>query len=168
MSDPTATGAEPTHDQMTAHLRRANRVAKRAMALGRHPFGAILVAPDHETVLMEQGNVSTVEHAESLLARIASLNFSPDYLWGCTLYTNFEPCAMCSGTIYWANIGRIVFGMTEARLLEFTGADAENPTMSVPARYVFDHCQKPVALHGPIPEMEEEIAALHQSFWKGG
>ena len=31
------------------HLRRANEVAARAMSLGRHPFGAILVAPDGET-----------------------------------------------------------------------------------------------------------------------
>ena len=43
--------------QAIKHLRRANEVAARAMSLGRHPFGAILVAPDGETVLAEQGNV---------------------------------------------------------------------------------------------------------------
>jgi 2-isopropylmalate synthase len=37
---------------------------------------------------------------------------------------------------------RIVFGMTEHRLLECTGSHGENPTMSVSSRYVFDHCQK--------------------------
>ena len=41
-------------EQTTRHLRRANDVAKRAMANGHHPFGAALVAPDDETVLAEQ------------------------------------------------------------------------------------------------------------------
>jgi len=65
--------------------------------------------PDHETVLLEQGNVSTVNHAEAVLARTADLNFTPDYLWDCTLYTTVEPCAMCAATQYWANIGRLVY-----------------------------------------------------------
>ena len=72
---------------------------------------------------------------------------------------------MCAGTAYWANIGRVVFGMTEHALLQCTGSHAENPTMSVSSRYVFDHCQKPVDLIGPIPAMEAEIAALQQRFW---
>lgn len=40
-----------------AHLRAASAIARRALAAGRHPFGALLVGPDHETVLIEQGNV---------------------------------------------------------------------------------------------------------------
>ncbi len=71
-------GLTMTPDQVLRHLRRANEVARRAMALGRHPFGAILVAPDGETVLAEQGNVDTVNHAESVLARTAATNFTPN------------------------------------------------------------------------------------------
>ena len=33
-------------DQIVRHLRRANGVALRAARMGRHPFGALLVAPD--------------------------------------------------------------------------------------------------------------------------
>ena len=33
-------------------------------------IGALLVAPDGQTVLLEQGNVSAVEHAEAVLARL--------------------------------------------------------------------------------------------------
>ena len=116
------------------HLRRCNDVAQRAVTLGHHPFGAILVAPDHETVLLEQCNIDTVNHAESTLARVAATNYPPDYLWDCTLYTSVEPCCMCAGTAYWANIGRVVFGLTEQMLLQATGSHEENPTMSVPAR----------------------------------
>ena len=54
------------------------------MSLGHHPFGAVLVAPDHETVLLTQCNIDTVNHAESTLARIAASNFTPDYLAECT------------------------------------------------------------------------------------
>ncbi|MCG7367445.1 hypothetical protein MHZ90_15080 [Pantoea sp. ACRSH] len=68
-------------------LRLSNEVARRAIALGNHPFGAVLVAPDNETVLLTQCNIDTVNHAESTLARIAASNFTPDYLWDCTLYT---------------------------------------------------------------------------------
>jgi len=155
----------PSQAQVLRHLRRCNEVAQRAVTLGHHPFGAILVAPDHETVLLEQCNIDTVNHAESTLARVAATNYPPDYLWDCTLYTSVEPCCMCAGTAYWANIGRVVFGLTEQRLLEATGSHAENPTMSVPARYVFDHCQKPVELIGPVAEIAGEVLALQQAFW---
>ena len=95
----------------------------------------------------------------------ASLNWPADYLAQCSLVTTFEPCAMCAGTVYWANIGRVVYGMTEAQLLAETGSHAENPTMSVPSRYVFDHCQKPVELIGPVPEIAEETVAMQRAFW---
>jgi tRNA(Arg) A34 adenosine deaminase TadA len=54
-----------TLEQIARHLRHANAVARRAAGMGRHPFGALLVAPDGETVLAEQGNIDTVNHAES-------------------------------------------------------------------------------------------------------
>lgn len=158
-------GLKPTHQQILKHLRRSNEVAQRAVALGHHPFGAVLVGPDQETVLLEQCNIDTVNHAESTLARVAATNFTPEFLWGCTLYTAVEPCCMCAGTAYWANIGRIVFGMTEEQLLQATGSHEENPTMSVPSRYVFDHCQKPVDLIGPVPEIAAETVAMQQAFW---
>ncbi len=156
-------------EQILRHLRRANEVARRARdELGRHPFGALLVAPDGETVLAEQGNVDTVNHAESVLARTAALNYAPDYLWRCTLVTTAEPCAMCAGTQYWAHIGRLVYGMSERRLLELTGSAEENPTMDLPCRTVFAAGQKQVEVIGPVPELEEEIAALHRDFWHKG
>lgn len=158
--------SEPTDEQVRRHLRSANTVAQRALAAGRHPFGAVLVGPDHETVLSEQGNIDSVNHAEAVLARMAAAAFSPDELWGCTLYTTVEPCCMCAGTVYWANIGRVVYGMTEQRLLQLTGNHAENPTMDLPCRAVFAHGQKDIRVHGPVAEAEDEIAALHVAFWK--
>ena len=155
----------PSPDQIVRHLKRANEVARASMATGHHPFGAILVAPDHETVLLEQGNLGPVNHAEAVLARTADELYSSSYLADCTLYTTVEPCAMCAGTMYWANIGRLVYGMDERRLLAFTGSSQENPTLDVPCRYLFEHSQKDIPVTGPVAEVEEEIAALHRDFW---
>lgn len=160
------TSVDPTRDQMLSHLRYANRVALQARAVGRHPFGAILVTPDQETVLLEQGNLDSVNHAEAVLARTAYTQFHPDYLWHCTLYTTVEPCAMCAGTQYWANIGRLVYGISEARLLAMTGNHPENPTLNLPCRVVFNHGQKPIRVWGPFAEVEAEIVAVHREFWQ--
>ena len=103
---------DPSPAQMRAALLRANALALGALAQGRHPFGALLLAPDHETVLAEQGNLDSVNHAEAVLARHAAQQYPPEFLWGCTLYTTVEPCCMCTGTAYWAHIGRIVYGMS--------------------------------------------------------
>jgi len=131
------------------------------------PFGAVLVAPDGETVLMSQGNVDIVNHAESTLCRraYAELGLTSLERAKCTLYTTVEPCAMCAGTQYWAGIGRCVFGITEARLLELTGASEENPTMSLPCREVFARGQRPTEVLGPISEVEEEIVSVHRAHW---
>lgn len=159
-------GKDPSPQQMLRHLRHANNVAKEAMDKGHHPFGAILVASDNETVVLEQGNISSVAHAESTLAQRAAKQFSADELWGMTLYSTAEPCVMCAGTQYWANIGRLVYGMSERQLLDLTGNHSENPTLDVPSRYVFSKGQKAIKVWGPIDAAVAEIAALHISFWK--
>ncbi len=155
-----------TPEQVLQHLRAANELARQALAQGHHPFGALLVDADNQTVLLEQGNVSTVEHAESVLARNAAARYTPERLWQCTLVTSVEPCAMCAGTQYWAHIGRLVYGMSERRLLELTGNHGENPTLDLPCRTVFAAGQKAIEVVGPVAELEDEIAALHRDFWR--
>lgn len=157
--------ANPSAAQITAALRRANDVALGALALGRHPFGALLLAPDHQTVLAEQGNIDTVQHAEATLLRAVAAQHAPEFLWDCTLVTTFEPCAMCAGTAYWANIGRVVYGASEEALLALTGNHAENPTLALPCRELFARGQKPVRVFGPWPELETELLAPHRGFW---
>lgn len=154
-------------DQILHALRRADGVARRAMSMGRHPFGALLVAPDGETVLAEQGNIDTVNHAESTLARTAAANYPGSYLARCTLVTTFEPCAMCAGTIYWAGIGRVVYGAKESALLAITGNHPENPTLSLPCREVFARGQRVVDVVGPVAEAAGEMLQTHRGFWEG-
>ena len=123
------------------------------------------MAADGETVLLEQGNIDTVNHAEAVLAREAARLYPPATLWECTLVTTVEPCAMCAGTQYWAHIGHLVYGMSELELASLTGNHALNPTLALPCREVFQRGQKPIQVTGPVPEAHGEIVLLHQHFW---
>jgi len=154
-----------TRDQILAHLRTANAVARDAVMHGHHPFGAVLVGPD-DRVLMRQGNIDTVHHAEVELARRAAAAYLPEFLWTCTLVSTGEPCAMCTGTLYWANIGRLVYGFEETKLLELTGDHPKNPTINLSSRTVLGSGQKKIDVHGPFPEIEDELLAPHRDFWK--
>jgi tRNA(Arg) A34 adenosine deaminase TadA len=158
-----------THEQALQHLRHANGLAQRAVALGHHPFAALLVAADGHTVLLEQGNVDVVNHAEAVLARVAAQRFDAATLWACTLVTTVEPCAMCAGTQYWAHIGRLVYGISERDLLSVTGAHPGNPTLDMPCREVFARGQKAIEVMGPLgagdAALQEDLIAPHRAFW---
>ena len=149
-------------------MRAAFAVAARARDGGDHPFGAILVGPDG-SILIEQGNAFTAEgrdmtaHAERVLSTRASKSYSPEFLNDCTMFTSAEPCAMCAGAAYWAGIGRVVYGQTEADLKEETGDHPENPTLNMPCREVFATGQRQVVVKGPF--MAEEAAKLQDGFW---
>jgi tRNA(Arg) A34 adenosine deaminase TadA len=152
-------------DEIWVFIRVANEAAIEAAQHGHHPFGCVLVGPDNR-VLMRQGNINTVRHAETELARRAADAYPAEFLWNCTLVSTGEPCAMCAGTIYWSNIGRLVYGFEETQLLAETGDHPENPTMSLSARTVLGSGQKQIEVIGPVPEMWEEVLAPHRTFWK--
>jgi tRNA(Arg) A34 adenosine deaminase TadA len=154
-----------TREQMLKHLLTADEVAREAVRHGHHPFGCVLVGPD-DRILMSQGNIDTLRHAESELCRRAAANYPAEFLWTCTLVSTGEPCAMCAGTLYWANIGRLVYGFEEAKLLAETGDHPQNPTMRLAARTVLGSGQKPIEVVGPIPEIEDELLAPHRTFWR--
>ena len=151
-----------------ALLRQTINIAKYARQEGNHPFGALLANESGE-VLITSGNSYRIDrgtgHAELNVARMASARFEPEFLASCTLYTSIEPCSMCAGGTYWSGIGRLVFGLTEARLAQMTGDNEENLTMSLPCRQVLAAGQRDVEVVGPFPELEEEIIRGHQGFW---
>ena len=151
------------------YLLKANDIARKARANGNTPFGAVLVDPDGN-VIMEQGNAEgdlhdATAHAERMLASRASQKYSKEFLWGCTLYTTFEPCCMCTGAIYWSNIGKIVYGLTEERLLQLTGADEKNPTFNISCRTILAAGQKPIEVLGPFDEIADQVIEVQKGFW---
>jgi len=144
------------------------RLAEQARADGNHPFGALLTDAGGK-ILLSSGNTHSTHggtgHAELNVARAASARYTPDFLEVCSLYTSIEPCSMCAGGVYWAGIGRLVYGVSEARLLELTGDNPENLTMSLPCRTVLGAGQRDVTVEGPFPDLEERIVQSHQGFW---
>jgi tRNA(Arg) A34 adenosine deaminase TadA len=151
-------------------LRRAIALAAAARSHGNHPFGALLTADEGEVLAEAENTVVTdrdvTGHAETNLVRIAWRRFPEDVLARATLYTSTEPCAMCSGAIYWAGIPRVVYGLPETALAEMTGHDPNNPTLQLPAHVVLNAGGRPVEVVGPL--LVEEAAQVHDGFWNPG
>ncbi len=150
-----------------ALLRLAIAESRKAREAGNHPFASILVGPDG-AVLMTQHNAYMPDHdmtghAERVLMTRASTTFPPELLADCTIYTSAEPCAMCSGAIYWAGLKRVVYGLAEHDMKAIIGAHPENPTLDLPCRVVFASGQREVEVIGPM--LEAEAAAVHQGAW---
>jgi len=164
MSD-SSNSETPRRDE--EFLRRCFEVARRSMAHGNHPFGAILVDQGGKVLLEAENGYMPAQdgtaHAERLLATEACRTLNGDVRAKATLYSSAEPCAMCAGAIYWAGIGRVVYGLSEHRLRDITGNHPENPTLDLPCRDVFNSGQRPTEVVGPM--LEEEAAALHEGVW---
>ncbi|KAB2965508.1 nucleoside deaminase [Zoogloea sp.] len=149
-------------------LRQAIALSGEVRARGKHPFAA-LVVDRHGRMVAEAGNDSLppegdpTRHAELVAAALAARLLPPEELAAATLYSSAEPCAMCAGAIYWCGIGRVVYALSEHRLLGLTGDHPENPTFALPCREVFVRGQRPVEVIGPL--MEEEAALAHAGFW---
>jgi tRNA(Arg) A34 adenosine deaminase TadA len=149
-----------------ALLRYAIAQAARSRELGNHPFAAV-IADASGTVLVEAFNSSRGDctgHAELNAVRIASGKYPAARLRTATLYSSAEPCAMCAGAVYWSGISRVVYALSEERLLSLTGNHPENPTLRLPCREVFARGQRGIEVVGPL--LEEEAAVPHKDFWR--
>jgi tRNA(Arg) A34 adenosine deaminase TadA len=152
-----------------AFLRHCIELSRRVRDAGKHPFAAIVV-DEHGHIVVEAGNDSLppdgdpTRHAELVAAGRAARLLTPEQLARSTLYSSAEPCAMCAGAIYWCGIGRVVYALSEHRLLGLTGDHPENPTFALPCREVFARGQRPVSVAGPW--LEDEAAAPHLGFWQ--
>ena len=140
------------------YLRIAFKEAARALERGNHGFGALLVNSDGEPVLAAQNSVVTdrdvTAHAEMNLIRAASRKFEPGQLKSSTLYASAEPCPMCAAAIVWANIRRVVFGLSMDGTYELYDAGPDDPTLRMNAADVFAEARWPMEVIGPMLEDE--------------
>jgi len=166
MANGTSAPAQRERDE--DFLRRSFAVARRSLTHGNHPFAAILVDQQGQVLIeMENGYMPARDgtgHAERLLATEACTTLVDDVRAKATLYSSAEPCAMCAGAIYWAGIGRVVYGLSERRLCALTGDHPENPTLDLPCRDVFARGQRPTEVIGPL--LEDEAEAVHEGVWQ--
>ncbi|KIY00071.1 uncharacterized protein Z520_03756 [Fonsecaea multimorphosa CBS 102226] len=165
---PEPTRTSLTKEQIDAALKACLDLQNTATALHeKRPFAALLLGPNNSTVLLTHFSISHVQHAETELARLATIHFSQKYLAACTLVSTWEPCAMCTGTLYWSNIGRLVYAASEEKLKDLTGGNnKENMTMSLPCRDVLKAGQKDVEVIGPVEGWEEKVVEESGKWWK--
>ena len=163
--DPAADALSPQDERL---LKRAIKVAARSVAGGNLPFGALL-ADSGGNVMLEAENSditgkSPLNHAETNLMRMAVESLSSEQIAAATLYTSCEPCAMCSGSMYWGGLSRLVYGMSEQHLRVYTGAHPLNPTMrGVGCRNILNSGQRRIEVSGP--HLVVEASAIHRDFW---
>ena len=137
-------------------------MAQRAREHGNHPFGALLVKDG--AILLEAENTIITDrditrHAELNLVSQASRTFDADVLMNSTLYTSTEPCPMCAGAIYWANIGTVVYGCSVEALARVTGSG-----LPLPCRDIFARGSSHIEVIGPL--LEQDAIRVHEAYWK--
>lgn len=150
-------------------LRAAIDVARRSVANGNQPFGALLADADG-TVLLEGENTVETErdctgHAETNLMRKASESYDREFLAGCTLYTSAEPCAMCAGAIFWGNVKRVVYALAIEPLYDIIQDHPNNPSLYMHAEEVLGRATQPWEVVGPARELLDEASEIHIDYW---
>ncbi len=118
------------------YMRMAIELAIENVANGGGPFGAVIVK-DGEVVATGVNRVTAnhdpTAHAEVSAIRAACSKLKTFNLEGATIYSSCEPCPMCLGAIYWANISHVFCGCNQH--------DAENINFS--DAFIYRELEKP-------------------------
>lgn len=153
------------NDTDTNLLRSAIALARSAREHGNHPFGALLSDEQGNILLQAENTVITsgdcTGHAETNLMREASKKYPSSILAACTVFTSTEPCPMCTGAIFWGNVGRVVYALSHEILYSMTGDSPDK--LPVPCRDILASTGRHMEVAGPA--LEEEARSVHEGFW---
>ncbi|QHT68362.1 nucleoside deaminase [Rhodocytophaga rosea] len=105
-----------TKEQQKTFMREAIELSRKGSQSGKGgPFGAVIVK-DNQIVGRGYNQVTSAydptAHAEIVAIRDACQNLNTFHLEDCILFTSCEPCPMCLGAIYWAQIKHIYYANT--------------------------------------------------------
>jgi len=105
-----------THFDDVYFMKKALEEAATALDKGEVPVGAIIVFK--EQIIARAHNLTETLNDVTAHAEMQAFTAAADYLGGkylkeCTLYVTLEPCQMCAGASYWAQLGKIVYGASE-------------------------------------------------------
>jgi tRNA(adenine34) deaminase len=92
--------------------------AQKASSLGEVPVGAVVVHDGR--IIARAHNRRELDHMATAHAELLAMQEACRVLkrWrlnDCTLYVTLEPCPMCAGTVVNARMGRVVFGVKDAK-----------------------------------------------------
>ena len=92
--------------------------ARRALAAGEVPIGAVLVADGRiagRGFNHPIGAADPTAHAEIVAIRAAATALGNYRLTGTTLFVTVEPCLMCVGALVHARVAEVVYGAAEPK-----------------------------------------------------
>ncbi len=145
------------------YLKRAIELAYEAKHEGNGGFGAILVDEDGTILLEAKNEVHTssdcTAHAELMIAREATKLYDKTRLQKMSLYSSCEPCAMCMGAIVWAQIGQVVYAMTEREMLESTDYEV---ALGIPSAAIVSCATFKPKLIGPFESVQDLARGVFQ------
>ena len=137
-------------------------LARAAADHGNQPFGALVVMDGKIITQAESTKITTQDisrHSELTVATRVAMMLDKEELKRCTLYTSTEPCAMCTGSIYWAGIGRMVYGCPNEDLGRISGDN-----LGITSREVLSTGTRKVEVVGPV--LKEEAIKIHEDYWE--
>lgn len=93
-------------------------LAEEAAEDGEIPVGALVVCRNR--IIAKAKNQTEQLHDVTAHAELVAITAAANYLGGkylvdCTLYVTLEPCVMCAGALFWAQVGRLVIGASDAK-----------------------------------------------------
>jgi tRNA(adenine34) deaminase len=99
-------------------MRMALTEAKQAFEKDEVPIGAVVVA--NNTIIARAHNLTetltdVTAHAEMQVITAAANTLGSKYLNDCTLFITLEPCTMCAGALFWAQLGKLVYGASDPK-----------------------------------------------------
>jgi tRNA(adenine34) deaminase len=104
-------------------MNEAMKLAKQAYEEGEIPVGAVIVCRNRiiaKAYNQTEKLTDVTAHAEILAITSASNALGAKYLTECKMYVTLEPCAMCAGACFWAQLGELHFAATDPKR-GFTG-----------------------------------------------
>jgi len=147
--------------QHEKYIKKNYQLAISAQEKGNHPFGALLVVDDEVRFTAENTVISdndVTRHAELNLISQVTQELDPEILEHSILYTSTEPCAMCTGAIFWAGVSNLVYGCSAFELGKIAGG-----AIVVPSRDLLKYGKRQINVIGPL--LEDQGAAIHRLFW---
>ncbi len=100
------------------YMKKAFIDANRGAYEDEVPVGAIVVYEN--TIIAKSYNLciklcDPTAHAEMQVITAACNYLQSRYLDKCILYTTLEPCVMCSGAMFWSQLGHLVYGAKDEK-----------------------------------------------------
>lgn len=125
-------------------MKEALKEARKALEADEVPVGAVIVC--EQKIISRTYNLTetlndVTAHAEMQAFTSAANHLGAKYLNECTLYVTLEPCPMCAGASFWAQIGKIVYGASDEKR-GFTRIDPAmlHPKTEITSGILEDEC----------------------------